>query len=63
VLSVGREWIPSVCCQSVGSGYSLWVVSMRHISRSIRTILSGFFGLLEDGAPEAPKHVGVRLIF
>jgi hypothetical protein len=25
VLSVGREWIPSVCCQSVGSGYRLCV--------------------------------------
>jgi hypothetical protein len=26
-LSEGREWIPSVCCQSVGSGYRLCVVS------------------------------------
>jgi hypothetical protein len=26
-LSEGREWIPSVCSQSVGSGYRLCVVS------------------------------------
>jgi hypothetical protein len=26
-LIEGREWIPSVCCQSVGSGYRLCVVS------------------------------------
>jgi hypothetical protein len=26
-LSEGREWILSVCSQSVGSGYCLWVVS------------------------------------
>jgi hypothetical protein len=25
--------------------------------------VSGFFGLPEDGAPAAPKHVGARLIF
>jgi hypothetical protein len=27
VLSEGREWVPSVCCQSVGSGYRLCVAS------------------------------------
>jgi hypothetical protein len=27
-LSEGREWIPSVCSQSVGSGYRLCVVSV-----------------------------------
>jgi hypothetical protein len=26
-LSEGREWIPSVCSQSVGNGYHLCVVS------------------------------------
>jgi hypothetical protein len=24
---------------------------------------SGYFGLPEDGAPAAPKHIGARLIF
>jgi hypothetical protein len=29
----------------------------------IRTISSGYFGLPEDGAPAAPKHVAATLIF
>jgi hypothetical protein len=31
VLSAGREWIPSVCCQPVGSGYRLCVVSRKGV--------------------------------
>jgi hypothetical protein len=35
---------------------------INHIFR-IRRLSSGSFGLSEDGAPAAPKHVGAGLIF
>jgi hypothetical protein len=38
-------------------------ITEQHLWRNIRTILSGPFGLPEDGASAAPKHVGARLIF
>jgi hypothetical protein len=62
-LSEGRQWI-TVCVLSAegtdcDSPPSLNSALMTHI----RTISSGYFGLTEDGAAAAPKHVGTKLIF
>jgi hypothetical protein len=37
-----------------------WITVCVH---TLRTISLGYFGLPEDGAAEAPKHMGARLIF
>jgi hypothetical protein len=46
VLSVGREWIQFVCCQSVGSGYCLCVVSRRNRVKKVRyCVMNCFAGM------------------
>jgi hypothetical protein len=42
---------------------ALHTYEVAYAKRSIRTISSGPFGLPEDGASAAPKHVGARVIF
>jgi hypothetical protein len=78
-LIEGREWMPSVCSQSkepiLNHSHSVlstdctqtvstpYLHLIRHLWCNIRTISSGSFGLPEDGAHTAPKHVGATLIF
>jgi hypothetical protein len=63
VTECDRVW-PSVTeCDRVWPSVIECVLRLTTHRCSIRTISSGSFGLPEDGAPAAPKHVGARLIF